>query len=744
MPKQVDKCVKKLLADPNFKAFGNMTRHQSAWSVCMSRHKEGDESCFICEIEDEELFKEAMEKIMKDMPQLTKNDLELNDYTENIDVEEKLAGSNASDEDLEKINKLSVKPVTKEEVAVYSALLIDDQVTRNATQYPREFQKTLLSLPVGEGNFIGAPFLFGDIKDHQDTASSQVGRIFDAWQVADEKGHYGVMGKIYILRSKDNKETIQKIDSGVLKEISISTKVEMPICSLCKQDIRACGHEKGVDGCYVMMTGTGFCGEVSLVAIPGSTKAKILNEDALKGYAKAESVEILKQENEALRKEMQELKETFDEDYFAKIEDAIAAGKAGGIAASKGLIKTSKMGKVNALLNRTMKSGVSRLLGKSVSKSVIGGVSKAVGGLASAATLMLVGMAGDLAVKAGKTLFKTMKKSKKIKFGKGFKFKLALSDTEMEELENMVIEFDETDKLIIEELGLLPDEMSVDDMDHMDEEQLDALEALIDEWTAEFEELKVQIEPYDEGDVIIVNEENKDGYFPVIEQTNEQKDEIQHQIRMVETLNDINAKIEKANEHIIKYAAKYVLPISNISGDPTPQIQQGMKNEDVYFLTDNFYQKVELLDRNLRSIEELLQFNSDREIAVYKGTMTQVNELTMYVHTKIEDILQRIYQLQGRFNLEEAQKLELIDETVRLGTIANIVKFENKEDVKKLFGNMTLEELKRTRDSFFTEGKRVLQNKEHEDDQFEDKDKKKDEPKDPRPVNVMDYKKKSN
>ena len=194
--------------------------------------------------------------------------------------------------DLDKVNKLTVKPVEAKDITVYTALLIDDKITRNSTQYNKDFQSMLLSLPVGEGNFIGTPVLFGESEDHQAIAASQVGRIFDAWQVVDADKHFGVMAKIYIL-NESNETLISKVDSGVLKELSISTKVEFPMCSICKQNIHTCEHERGKDGCYAIMSGNGFVAEISFVAVPGSNAAKILSEADVKNFLKLENLKDL-------------------------------------------------------------------------------------------------------------------------------------------------------------------------------------------------------------------------------------------------------------------------------------------------------------------------------------------------------------------------------------------------------------------------------------------------------------------
>ena len=102
---------------------------------------------------------------------------------------------------------------------------------------------------------------------------------------------------------------------------------------------------------------------------------------------------------------------------------------------------------------------------------------------------------------------------------------------------------------------------------------------------------------------------------------------------------------------------------------------------------------------------------------------------------------EKIENNQGRFNLEEIEKGKLVDETVRLGTLANLIKFDNKEDVKALFQNMTLDQLHKVKGSFFEEGTEILQNKEVVDDKFAKKEEVKPIEK-IGPVNVMDFKKK--
>ena len=574
MPKKVEECVKKVLANKDFKPFKGKTKEESAWAICQAQYKKDKEKeCFVCEIDNEELFHEAVEKVIKDLnvPNLTKSNTELENYTENSEIKE----SQIAKEDLEKINKFALKPVKQSDVSIYTALLIDDRVTRNATQYSQEFQKMLLSLPVGEGNFVGSTFLLGQDSDHQEVAASQIGRVFDAWQVTDEGGHVGVMGKIYILK-EGNEETITKIDSGVLKEVSIATKVELPICSICNQDIRECEHIKGQDGCYVKMSGKGFVGEVSLVAIPGSSQAKILKDEDKDKYIPMEAIENI-------IKEMHDMKQTLD--------------------------KTNE--KVN-----------------------------------------LITEVGSIAPSGHHSLSDLI--SEKIK------------------------------------------------------EQFDA----------HFE---------------------ADGTFKVAPQVDNAPDNKQVNIMVSEVLRKVSVDTEKANEKITKYAARYGLNTVEMPADPTPEFNQGMKSGDAYAATTILMKRVEILDANLAVIEGFIRFNVDRKNVTYAGGTdeTQIEPMTRYLNEKISDILVRIYQMEGRFSLESEEKAALIEENTWLGVMADVIKIDNKEDMKKLFENMSLDQLKKTKASFTEKNAQLYgENKVI-------KEEKVDEPKAKSNISIMDFKIKS-
>ena len=553
MPKKLEDCVAKLLADPKFKPMKGKTKKESAYAVCNASIKESivpasgilPKECMLCEIEDMVLFQEALEEIIKNMEIIKNTD----QFIENITASLTLEKFEITDEELNKVNKHTIKPVKKEDIIIYPAMLIDDQITRNNTQYPKEFQNTILALPVGEGNFIGSPVLFGKGDDHQETASAQVGRIYEAYQVIDKEKHYGVLGKMYILK-EENEDLITKIDAGIIKEVSIAAKVEFPMCSICKQNIQTCEHTRGKDGCYVIMSGNGFCGEVSFVAVPGSDQAKILKNEDLSNYVKLEAnLELLK---EFIKTEM---------------HTSIDAMKAEFIS-------------VNEELSNYIKENIT---------------AKDPKGTMSAGT----------------------------------------------------------------------------------------------------------------GSII-----NNQGVTRVITNTNiPSPDSISHQINLYEKYNEIVPKIEKAKVYIIKYTAKYSLPVIMFNSETLPKIEQGMTGIDEDFISKICYDNIDILNKALTLIESSLRFDYGNKVSEYAGDMKNNIELVKYMSIKIENILERIYMLQGRFNLEDMEKNNIINETIRLGTIIDKIEIKDKETAKKFFQNLSTEEISRIKDMFFKEGTFIFRTK---------------------------------
>jgi len=533
MPKSVETCVAKLMQNPKFNpkigsGKADKDKEEIAYAICNSKHNE----CMVCEITDDVLFLEAIEKIQNELTQQSTKEhdfvLEGIAFTQFAEA--------VSKEDIDKINKFSVKSVESKDITIYTALLIDDKITRNNTQYPKEFQSMLLSLPVGEGNFVGAPILFGDTKDHQHTASSQVGRIFEAWQVIDAEKHYGVMAKIYVL-NEGNEDLINKINSGVLKEMSIATKVGIPMCSICGQDIRQCSHEQGVNGAYVVMSGNGFVAEASFVAVPGSNSAKILNEDETKKFLKLEQLKEL----------------------------------------------------VSPLINESL-----------------GAISK------------------------------------------------------------------------------LSTDMN------------DSITLKMKEMTEKLDTITAQITSHSET---LVKHEDK---------ITKEAEVISYKIDILSTLEDLKEDIENSKGFLIRNLSKMNINAQEFRTDIVPELTQGLKGEDILMIFKLFYDNVEIAGINLSNLENALKVTPPNTNLTYTGTITDISNLARFLIKKNDNIKVRIMKLQGKFDLQELERKNLITEATKYGILCGKFNFTEKNLSEKFFETFSTEEIVKLKNEFFESGTKLF------------------------------------
>lgn len=206
-------------------------------------------------------------------------------------------------EQLERINKFTARPLSAEEVYVFSSMMIDDQVTAyNSKLHPNLLRKFVKDANRGVGLLM-----------NHNSRSLPVGRSFyaDIREEFDEDYGYtqSVYGQFYIDLGRQTEsgmstdDLVKGIDAGTIFDTSIGFNATQWNCTICGHDIRDymnCSHfpgekyeVKGEDGvyrtetCYVIAgeDGDGELLENSLVYAGACNRATIKNN-----FSRGESV----------------------------------------------------------------------------------------------------------------------------------------------------------------------------------------------------------------------------------------------------------------------------------------------------------------------------------------------------------------------------------------------------------------------------------------------------------------------
>lgn len=189
-------------------------------------------------------------------------------------------------EDLKKINKYTLSPVSAEDVFIFKATMADnEQDDRNDMPFNLKALQDLKKLYPGKTM----------LKDHSRRADNQIARIYDTELVqnANKQTELGelyteLVAKIYMIKTDSNKDLIAEIMGGIKKEVSTSCVPEKMICSICGTDNMKdyCRHWPGreytvEDGtakgtkkrCKMLLHGAKEAYELSFVAVPAQPRA---------------------------------------------------------------------------------------------------------------------------------------------------------------------------------------------------------------------------------------------------------------------------------------------------------------------------------------------------------------------------------------------------------------------------------------------------------------------------------------
>lgn len=186
-----------------------------------------------------------------------------------------------TDEDLKKINKFTLSPLTSEEVFTFKLVMGDNELDdRNFEPFNLNALKDLKKLYVGKTM----------IKDHRRSADNQIARIYDTELIQEENKTTGagevftkLIAKCYMVKTEKNADLIQEIKAGIKKEVSTGCKAKHAWCSICGLDNMKhyCNHwwgkeyetSEGKKICYFTLDGAKEAYEVSFVAVPAQPRA---------------------------------------------------------------------------------------------------------------------------------------------------------------------------------------------------------------------------------------------------------------------------------------------------------------------------------------------------------------------------------------------------------------------------------------------------------------------------------------
>ena len=182
---------------------------------------------------------------------------------------------------LEKINKYTRRPLSADEVYIFSVILCDNDIDRDGERFS---EKALEQLG---GLFVGRTGIF----DHDAKSSKQSARIFDTELKEDSSRttkngdtYRYLTGYAYMVRTDDNKSLIAEIDGGIKKEVSVSCSASRRICSVCGSDKAktGCTHVKGREYggrvCHTVLDDITDAYEWSFVAVPAQVNAGVTKQ----------------------------------------------------------------------------------------------------------------------------------------------------------------------------------------------------------------------------------------------------------------------------------------------------------------------------------------------------------------------------------------------------------------------------------------------------------------------------------
>lgn len=231
------------------------------------------------------------------------------------------------EEDMREINRYTRRAYEPGEVYAFSLVLCDNEVDRDFERFSVESLEALKTL------FLGKTCIL----DHERKSANQTARIYHT-RLEERPGETTQAGetlvqlaaKAYLPRTKGNEETIELIESGILKEVSVSCSVKRGICSICGKE--KCEHRKGkVYGgklAHTILTEPTDAYECSFVAVPAQRGAGVVKSakvEKILGSEVKDEVLLSKAQAAEIGRRFRELSERarWGEKYRAELEQGV-------------------------------------------------------------------------------------------------------------------------------------------------------------------------------------------------------------------------------------------------------------------------------------------------------------------------------------------------------------------------------------------------------------------------------------
>lgn len=179
-----------------------------------------------------------------------------------------------NENDLALINKYSLRPLTKEEVFVFSVILCDNDIDRDNERFSEHSLKALEKLFIGKTGILNHSMQSED----QSARAYRTQLLKDSTKkTADGLEYVYLKAWCYTVRSDKNDSLIRDIESGIKKEVSISCSAHKRVCSVCGET--HCSHipgrEYGGKICFKTIEDITDAYEWSFVAVPAQKNAGV-------------------------------------------------------------------------------------------------------------------------------------------------------------------------------------------------------------------------------------------------------------------------------------------------------------------------------------------------------------------------------------------------------------------------------------------------------------------------------------